>query len=327
MADENKMIRPAAPTFPEIPDAQHAVEAAQPRLPRPVPRKKRHGDRKEGRLLRTIYPMNKFMPFIMPERSDACNTYADELDVTETDLFCKEMIRKGYENFSFLHLMVAAYVRVVSQKPGLNRFISGQRIYSRNNIEMTMTVKKTMSADSPDTCIKVILEPDDTVIDVYQKLNAVIEANKATSDLDSDFDKTAEKLSKTPRFILRNVVKLLNWLDYHGWLPQALLDVSPFHGSMIITDMGSLRLGPVYHHIYNFGTLPVFIAFGAKRHSYELDRHGEFVDRKVADFKFVLDERIVDGHYYAAFLNRLRYYFEHPELLELPPETVIEDVD
>ena len=90
-------------------------------------------------------------------------------------------------------------------------------------------------------------------------------------------------------------------MDYFGWLPESITEASPFHGSMIITDLGSLRIGPIYHHIYNFGTLPVFIAFGAKRHSYELDRHGNMVDRKYVDCKMVMDERTVDGHYYAQF--------------------------
>ncbi len=100
----------------------------EPRLPRPPKRKKRWGDRKDGRRVRTVYAMNKFMPFIMKDRADAQNYFADELDVTEADAFCKQMIADGYEGFSFLHLMLAAYVRTVSQKPALNRFISGQRI-------------------------------------------------------------------------------------------------------------------------------------------------------------------------------------------------------
>jgi hypothetical protein len=115
-------------------------------------------------------------------------------------------------------------------------------------------------------------------------------------------------------------------MDYFGWLPKWMLDVSPFHGSMIITDMGSLRIGPVYHHIYNFGTLPAFIAFGAKRHAYELNRRGEVVDHKYVDCKFVTDEGIVDGHYWAQFLQAYRYMFSHPDMLLSPPSRVYEDV-
>ena len=233
-----------------------------PRLPRPAERKKRWGDRREGRLLHNLYAMNKFMPYIMPERSDGCNTYADEFDVTETDAFCKQMIAQGLENFSFLHVMLAAYVRTLSQKPAINRFIAGQRIYARNNIEIVMVIKKEMTSESPDTCIKVVFEPDDTVGEVYEKFDRAVEAVKATQALDSDFDKTANRLASLPRFVLRGIIRLLNWLDYHGCLPEAILRVSPFHGSMIITSMGSLGIKPIYHHIYNFGTLPVFISYG-----------------------------------------------------------------
>jgi len=107
---------------------------------------------------------------------------------------------------------------------------------------------------------------------------------------------------------------------------MGLLDASPFHGSMIITDLGSLRIGPIFHHIYNFGTLPVFISFGAKRHAYEIDRTGHVVDNKYVDCKFSLDERIADGHYYAQFLQAFRYLTKHPEILEAPPSKVVEDV-
>lgn len=168
-----------------------------PRLPRPAERKKRWGDRREGRLLHNLYAMNKFMPYIMPERSDGCNTYADEFDVTETDAFCKQMIAQGLENFSFLHVMLAAYVRTLSQKPAINRFIAGQRIYARNNIEIVMVIKKEMTSESPDTCIKVVFEPDDTVGEVYEKFDRAVEAVKATQALDSDFDKTGQPVGKS----------------------------------------------------------------------------------------------------------------------------------
>ena len=115
-------------------------------------------------------------------------------------------------------------------------------------------------------------------------------------------------------------------LDYFGLIPDSLIEASPFHGSMIITDLGSLRIRPVFHHIYNFGTLPVFIACGAKRHAYEIDRHGKVVDNKYVDCKFVLDERIADGHYFAQFLQAFRYLFQHPEILEKAPTRVVEDV-
>ena len=301
--------------------------AAEPRLPRPAPRKKRWGDRKDGRRVRTAQPMAKMMAFIMKDRADALNYFADELDVTETDAFCKKMIADGYEGFSFLHIMLAAYVRTVSQKPALNRFINGQRIYARNNIEVNMVIKKDLREDSPDTAISVVFEPDDTVIDVYEKFNAAVNAEKEKEDLDSGFDKTAGTLASLPRPILRFAVRLLFWLDYHGWLPKFLTDLSPFHGSMIITSMGSLGIKPIYHHIYNFGNLPVFISYGVKRTEYKLKRDGSVEQRRMMDLKVVTDERICDGFYYASAFKMIRRLVERPAVLLKRPEQIVEDID
>ena len=304
-----------------------APSAAQPRLPRPAPRKKRRGDRKDGRLVRTAQPMAKMTAFIMKDRCDALNYFADEIDVTETDAFCKRMIAEGYEGFSFLHIMLAAYVRTVSQKPAINRFINGQRIYARNNIEVNMVIKKDMREDSPETAISVIFEPDDTVLDVYEKFNAVVQREKEKEELDSGFDKTAGKLAALPRPILRLAVRLLFWMDYHGWLPKFLTDLSPFHGSMIITSMGSLGIKPIYHHIYNFGNLPVFISYGVKRTVYKIKRDGSTEQRRMMDLKVVTDERICDGFYYASAFKMIRRLVEHPASLLDRPEQIIEDID
>jgi pyruvate/2-oxoglutarate dehydrogenase complex dihydrolipoamide acyltransferase (E2) component len=303
------------------------THTAQPRLPRPAPRKKRWGDRKDGRRVRTAQPMAKMMPFIMKDRADAMNYFADELDVTETDVFCKKMIADGYEGFSFLHIMLAAYVRTISQKPALNRFISGQRIYARRNIEVNMTIKKDLREDSPDTCISVIFEPDDTVVDVYEKFNAAVLKEKEKEDLDSSFDKTADTLASLPRPILRAAIRLLFWLDYHGWIPKSLTDLSPFHGSMIITSMGSLGIRPIYHHIYNFGNLPVFISYGVKRTVYKPKRDGSVEQRRMMDLKVVTDERICDGFCYASAFKMIRRLVEHPAVLLDRPEQIFEDID
>ncbi len=308
-------------------DTEKTTPAAQPRLPRPAPRKKRWGDRKDGRRVRTAQPMAKMMAFIMKDRADAMNYFADELDVTETDAFCKQMIAEGYEGFSFLHIMLAAYVRTISQKPALNRFISGQRIYARNNIEVNMVIKKDMSEDSPDTAISVIFEPDDTIIDVYEKFNAAVMKEKEKEDLDSSFDKTAGTLASLPRPILRFAVRMLFWLDYHGWIPKSLTDLSPFHGSMIITSMGSLGIKPIYHHIYNFGNLPVFISYGVKRTEYKLKRDGSVEQRRMMDLKVVTDERTCDGFCYAAAFKMIRRLVEHPAVLLKRPEQIFEDID
>ena len=287
--------------------------------------RRRAGDRRDGRLLRSLPAFSKFIPYIMPTRNDAHIFYDESFEVSTVDRTLRRLRVEGYKGIGMLHFLIAAYIRCLSMLPGINRFIAGRRIYAHDDITVVMAVKRSLSVDATETTIKVHFQPTDTILDVYRKMNEKIEEIK-TSEEDNNTEEVAEALTKMPRFLLRFAIAVLRVMDYFGLIPDSLIEASPFHGSMIITDLGSLRIGPVFHHIYNFGTLPVFIAFGAKRHAYEINRHGKVVDNKYVDCKFVMDERIADGHYFAQFLQAYRYLFQHPEILEKAPSRVIEDV-
>ena len=287
--------------------------------------KRRIGDRKEGRLLRSLDPITKLIPFIMKTRNDASNNFADSVEITEIDRWLRAKRAEGWKGIGMLHVFVAAYVRAVAARPAINRFVSGQRIYARNNIEVVMAVKRSLTADGSETTIKVELEPTDTVFDVYRKMSRVIDEVKADEG-GNNTEHVAEAFTKLPRILLRMLIALISLLDYFGLVPKALLGASPFHGSMIITDLGSLGIPPIYHHLYNFGNLPVFIAVGSKRRARELDKEGNPVERKYMDYTVVTDERICNGQYYSTAFKHLKYYLRKPELLENAPETVEEDV-
>ena len=307
----------------ETADTTAPAEVTETRYVAPK-RRRRWGDRKDGRRLRSIQPMTRLMPFIMPKRSDACNMFTDSFDVTEADKYCRRMIRDGYTNFNFMHLLIAAYVRAVSQYPAINRYVSGQRIFARTEITVVMTIKKSMKIDEPDTCIKVTFAPDDTAAEIYEKFNQVVQANQEDAESKSDFDKIMDFFTKFPRLILRGVVGLVKWFDYHS---VVLLPDLPFYGSMIITSMGSLGIPAIYHHIYDFGNLPVFLAFGKKYYKLVMDREGNVFKRRHVDLKVVTDERICDGFYYASAFKYIKKLIEHPEALDERPEKVVEDVD
>ena len=287
--------------------------------------KRRIGDRKDGRLLHSIPAFNKFVPFIMPQRVDRLVNYEESFEISGVDARLRQLRLGGYKGIGMLHFMIACYIRAASMLPCVNRFIAGRRIYAHNDISVVMTVKRSLSVDASETTIKVHFQPTDTIFDVFRKMNEKIEEIK-TADADNNTEEVAGFFAKMPRFLIRFVLMLVRILDYYGLLPNWLVEASPFHGSMIITDLGSLRIGPVYHHIYNFGTLPVFISFGAKYRKYEVSKKRELVESKYIDTKMVIDEAIVDGHYYAQMVQAFRYIFQHPEILETPPSKVVEDV-
>lgn len=286
------------------------------------------GDRIDGRRIRTLAPMAQITAYFQWERNICSNFFEESFEITNVDRYIRQKRREGLTDFGITHVLLAAYVRGVAKYPQLNRFISGQKIFSRgNDIQYCMVVKKEMSVDSPDTSIKVHLTPYDTARDVYEKLNAAVEGIKATKELDSNLDNLIMLLNLIPSVVLKFVVWLLKLLDYFGLLPKFLLELSPFHGSLFFTSMGSLGIKPIYHHLYDFGNLPVFGAFGMKRRALEVQEDGSVVQKKYIDIKFVLDERIVDGYYYATFFKYYRRLLAHPELLDNPPTEVVQDID
>ena len=289
-------------------------------------RKRRFGDRRDGRRLRTLPAYNELAPFIMKTKNDANNLMSGSIEITEAERYLRRKRLEGCKGLGLLHMFVAAYVRVVSQYPGVNRFVAGQRIYAANEIVYVMTIKKEMKTEADETSIKVVFDPRDTIYDVYSKLNAEIDKVKGGGE-DTDTDDVAGALMKIPRLLLKFCVFFLGFLDYFGKIPKSLIDASPFHGSMIITDLGSVGLPAIYHHLYNFGNMPVFIAFGPKRKAAEVLADGSVATRKYIDYSVTMDERICDGFYMSQAFKLFRSLFESPQALETPPDTVVEDVD
>ena len=279
---------------------------------------------KEFRRMKSISPMSTVIPFIMVNRTGSQNFIRDSFDIEKLEKYMKEKQREGMTNISMMHIMIAAYIRLVSQRPGLNRFIRGQRVWTRKNVEVSLTIKKEMTLESPDTVVKITLPPDATLEDVYTALNAEIVGYRDNPG--GDFDQTAKVLTYLPGLLFKFTVASLRFLDYFGLMPKFIAKVSPFHCSYFITSMGSLGIPPIYHHLYDFGTCPVFFSFGAKRRVYELDAEGQVKKKNYLDFTFVLDERICDGYYYASALRLLKQIIKNPYQLDERP-TVIPDFD
>ncbi len=285
------------------------------------------GDRTDGRRIRTEPPMNQVSPYIMVTRCTSMNLFEEAFEITNVERYIRQKRREGMTSFGLMHVLLACYCRTLCRYPALNRFIAGQKIYSHGeDVQFCLTVKKEMTSTSPETVIKVHLSPRDTAEDVYNKLNAEIEKVK-NSPLDSSFDNLAHAFMLIPGLFLKFTVWLLKTMDYFGLLPKFLLELSPFHGSVFFTSMGSLGIPPIYHHLYDFGNLPVFCSFGCKRRELELQEDGSIVQKKYLDFKFSMDERIADGFYYAAFFKHFKRIMRHPEILDEQPEEVLQDID
>lgn len=288
---------------------------------------KRHlGDRYDGRLIRTMDPFYKIIPYIMRTRIDAQVYFEDKMDIDNIEAYIKAKRNEGIKNIGFLQVLIAVLVRTLSQKPGLNRFVAGQKIYSRNEILVSLAVKKDMDPNSTETTVKIKFNPEDTIFDVIEKVNAAVQENKKV-DNSNDTDKIARLVMLCPGLIVKFIVWVLRTLDYFGIMPKLINRVSPFHTSLFVTDLGSVGIQPVFHHLYEFGTTSIFVAFGLKHKEKYIDKTNNIVDKKFINVKVVADERIVDGQYYAGAFRIIRSLMMHPERLELPPDKIEEDIE
>lgn len=288
--------------------------------------KRRFGDRYDGRRLRSLDPFYRIVPFIMRYRSDSQNYFEEKIDIGHTESYLRKRRKNSGVKISMLHVMIAAMVRTIALRPALNRFIAGQNIYARNEILVSLAIKKEMKVDSPETTIKFKFEPTDTLSEVAEKINSQIEENKVL-DTKNDTDKVARLFMLCPGLLVKLLVFIIRFLDYFGLMPKAIHRASPFHTSFFITDLGSIGIHPIYHHLYDFGTTSIFVAFGIKTKEKVIDSNNEIKEKRFITLKVVTDERIVDGHYYASAFKLYKTLVQNPERLEVHPGNLEPDVD
>lgn len=291
-----------------------------------IKRKRRFGDRHDGRKIRTLPPMQYVAVSIMHKRNDAQNLFKSNIDYAYIDEYIRKKREEGLTGFGFMHVIVAAYVRMVSQKPALNRYIAGWKIFARNEIVLSMMVKKEMKVNAQESAIKVRFQPTDTAEDVYRRMEEAIAVARQAGDANT-FDNVARVINYMPAFILRGFIAFMQFLDFWGIMPKIINEASPFHASVFISNLGSLGIPPIYHHLYNFGNVPVFITFGTKRRELQLNADGTTSPRTMIDYTVVTDERTTDGHYLATALKGLEKLFRSPEKLDTAPETIVDDID
>jgi len=265
--------------------------------------------------------MYELVPYIMPHRYDASNSIKQEIDLTLMQDYIKKCRKKGI-SMSHMSIIIAAYLRLTSQNPLLNRFVMNRKIYARNNFCVSFVTLQP--GKSGDTVNKIYFNLDDDIFTVNQKVQEAIERSQVPTSQNS-LDKLMASLVRIP-FLVGGIVGFLKWLDKYFTLPFPIIHASPFHTSLFVTNLASIRTNAIYHHLYEFGTTGVFIAMGQPIKKFVVN--GEKPEeQKIMELGIVTDERIANGHYYGRCFKELNRYLKNPEILETKPETVVKDPD
>lgn len=273
------------------------------------------GFRTDGKRVKNLSPIFRVIPSVMIDRSDAQVYFKQDVPLKALDEYIYKKQSEGIR-VTYMQIIYAAIVRIISERPSLNRFAMNGTLYQRDKIQVSLVIKKGLEDDSPETPIKLAYKGNETIFEITDKLEKAIAENKDLA-ASNNTDKLAWTLSLIPDFLIRWAVKFLWFLDKFGLMPKKIIDASPFHTSVFLTNVGSLGIDSIYHHLYNFGTTSMFFSMGKKKKSY-IYEDDDIHEEKCITIAFVGDERICDGYYYASSFKQLSKYLKKPELLEQP---------
>lgn len=286
--------------------------------------KKKHGDRRDGTLIRDCDSMHFIMGVIYPNRADNEAFINEMIDLTKLDAFLE---RKNADNpkykYNMFQAIVAAFHKCIVLRPKMNRFYVNGNYYQRNENTSAFVVKKIFADEGGEGLAVLHAKDDWTLEDVHNEMyNQITREREGGQNSTSD---SMDSYSKMPRFISKTGIHFVMWLDKHGLVPKKYIEEDPFYSSVVFSNLGSIKLRSGYHHLTNWGTTSMFCTIGEKKKRPFYDENGNVEMKSSVTIGLTVDERIADGYYFSKTVKLLKKLLENPELLEAPFNTEVED--
>jgi hypothetical protein len=267
--------------------------------------------RPDGFLATDVAPFRRMMPFLMKTRTESAVYFEQDLDLTKTQQFIDEFNATHEKRITVFHLFTWAIAHVLHVRPRMNRFVVGDRVYQRDAVWISYSAKKSLEDGSPIVVLKRKFDPTMSFEQTVDFIHGDVKVGR--SDKKSHMDKELSFFMKLPATLLRFGVKVVRWLDSVNLLPGAFIHPDPMYASMFIANLGSVKLESAFHHLYEYGNIPLFAALGRTKLVPVVDENGTVTAKKMCSIKYTFDERIEDGLYCAHSLELLRKMIEDPK--------------
>ena len=285
--------------------------------------KRRFGDRKDGTLIRDLDGMHFITPLIYPNRCDNEAYISERIDLGPVNAFLAQKNAQPSDfPYTLFHVILAALVKTVTLRPKLNRFIANKNFYQRREVSAAFVVKKLFSDDAGEALAVVHATDGSTLTSLHEDIFRQISSCRSDK-VDASTD-NMNLFNRMPRFLGKFIVWVLTRLDIHGWIPASIIETDPYYCTMVLSNLGSIRLRSGYHHLTNWGTCSLFCIIGEKKMTPVFQPDGAYEMRETLDLGLTIDERLADGYYYSKSIRLLKHLLEHPELLELPAAQTVE---
>jgi len=274
---------------------------------------KRSRDRYDATYVPQPRDFTAIFPHIMTRRGDAVVFGSMNVDVE--DLLAYVEASKGTDHeVTFFQAVLLAVVKTLRQRPRLNRYVMGRRLYQRRDVVIGFTARRGFTDDASETPVLITITPDDDAPTMRRKITGQIRAAKSGEDKADD--QLISQVMRLPRGVLAVLVKGLKLWEYYVDSPKFLRGVDPLHCSVRVTNLGSVGGHAPYHHLFEWGTCSLMVAVGKITRELTLGPDDEPVAHRMAQFRITIDERVTDGYDVARAMDLFVDYLAHPEKLE-----------
>jgi len=285
-------------------------------------RSKKIGDRRDAIKVRNIDALHKLMLFIKPRRCDSDVYINQKIDCTNLVKYVEEK-KKDIKDLTYFHVFCTAVAKVLYNKPLLNRYVINKNFYDRKDVTLSFVAKVKFTDDAPEYMNILKIEKDDTINEIKDKISGVVK--DVRNDKKSGTDGIIDLVGKMPKFVQRIIVWVVKMLDNYDLLPSTITDNLIYYSSVILSNLGSIDCGAIYHNLTDFGTNSIVITMGKIHKEMVVNDKGVSEIRSICDFGINLDERIADGVYFAKSVKLLQYIIENPDMLENKVSEIINE--
>jgi hypothetical protein len=269
--------------------------------------------RSDGVELEGVSLVRRIMPIVMPTRNESVVFHEMVLDLSRTLPFIEEWNRTHQDRLTLFHLALAAASRVMYARPGLNRFVSGGRIYQRSGCQVSFMVKQAFEDEAPMVTVKMDMPEGEPLEQLVRRVLERI--GDGRSGRPTRVDKELRLAFLLPTFALRGAFRLVKALDRWNLLPASFTRPDPMFSSVFMANLGSVGVDGAFHHLFEYGTVSLFVVVGKIGPHVFIENDGTVTTRPGLRACLSVDERINDGHYCLAAIQLARSLIEDPAQL------------
>ena len=278
--------------------------------------KRKRGDRRDGKLLRNIDSMHYIMPLIFPNRCDNEAYISETVDLTNVAAYLEKKNADGPEyKYNLFQVIVTAVLKTITLRPKMNYFITNFNMYERNEVSAAFTIKKIFADNGAEGLAFIHTKPEDNINTIHDEIYRQVSFNRTGDNRDASTE-SMDTLQRLPLFMKKSIGRVSRFLDKRGMMPKSMLETDPYQSSVVLSNLGSIKLHAGYHHLSNWGTTSVMVIIGERKPRLFTNEDGTQELRDSVDIGLTIDERIADGYYYSKTVALLLRLLKEPELLE-----------